>query len=124
MVDRNFFVRYYETYASENADALGQFYADDVTLTSAQGVIEGKEALLGTYRYITAQFFDKMTPDTIIVDGDMAAIEITDRFEAKADVPDFLGRAFKKGETFTMKICGVYRVEGGKIRKATIYSGG
>jgi len=123
MVDKNFFVRYYEAYASEDADALGQFYADDVTLTSSQGVIEGKAALLGTYRFITAQFVDRMTPDTIIVDGDTAAVEITDRFQAKTDVDDFLGRAFKKGESFTMKICGVYRVEGGKIKNVSIYSG-
>src|SRR5208282_2279418 len=78
MLDRNFFVRYYDAYASEDADALGAFYADDVTLTSSQGVIRGKDELLGTYRYITSLFHDRMTPDTIIVDGDRAAIEITD----------------------------------------------
>lgn len=124
MLDRNFFVRYYDAYASEDSDALGAFYADDVTLTSSQGVIRGKDELLGTYRYITSLFHDRMTPDTIIVDGDRAAIEITDRFEAKEAVPSFLGRAFAKGEVFTMKICGIYRVENGKIRQVTIYSGG
>ena len=124
MLDKSFFVRYYETYASENAPALGAFYADDVTLTSSQGVIRGKDELLGTYRYITSLFQDRMTPDDIIIDGDRAAIEITDRFEAKQAVPDFLGRAFAKGEVFTMKICGIYRVENGKIRQVTIYSGG
>ena len=123
MLDRSFFARYYETYASEDAAALGAFYADDVTLTSSQGVIRGKEALLDTYRYITSLFHDKMTPDAIFIDGDRAAIEITDRFEAKSDVENFLGRSFAKGDAFTMKICGVYRVEGGKIRQVTIYSG-
>ena len=124
MLDRGFFVRYYETYASEDAAALGAFYADDVTLTSSQGVIKGREELLGTYRYITSLFHDKMTPENIIIDGDQAAIEITDRFEAKADVENFLGRSFTKGDSFTMKICGVYRVESGKIRQVTIYAGG
>ena len=122
MLDRNFFVRYYDAYASEDAAALGAFYAEDVRLTSSQGVIEGKEQLLGTYRFITSLFHDRMTPDTIIVDGDRAAIEITDRFEAKQAVPDFLGRSFAKGEAFTMRICGVYRVQGGTIREITIYS--
>ena len=123
MVDREFFVRYYETYASEDAAALGRFYADDVTLTSSQGVIEGKEALLGTYAYIISLFHDLMTPDNIILQGDQAAIEITDRFEAKTAVESFLGRAFAKGETFSMKICGIYKVETGKIRQVTIYAG-
>ena len=122
MLDRDFFVRYYDTYASEDADALGAFYADDVRLTSGQGVIQGKEQLLGTYRAITSLFHDRMTPDSILVDGDRAAIEITDRFEAKQAVPEFLGRSFAKGETFTMRICGVYRVGNGKIREVTIYS--
>lgn len=124
MLDRNFFVRYYEAYASEDAASLGQFYADDVTLTSSQGVIKGKQELLGTYHYITSLFHDKMTPDNIIIEGDQAAIEITDRFEAKSDVESFLGRSFAKGESLTMKICGIYRVEDEKIRQVTIYAGG
>jgi ketosteroid isomerase-like protein len=122
MLDRNFFVRYYETYASEDAAALGAFYAEDVKLISSQGVIQGREQLLGTYRTIISLFRDRMTPDSILIDGDQAAIEITDRFEAKQAVPEFLGRSFAKGEAFTMRICGVYRVQDGKIRQVTIYS--
>ena len=122
MLDRNFFIRYYETYASEDADALGAFYADDVKLTSGQGVIRGSEQLLGTYRTIISLFRDRMTPDSILIDGDRAAIEITDRFEAKEPVPEFLGRSFAKGEVLTMRICGLYRVQGGKIREITIYA--
>ncbi len=122
MLDRNFFVRYYETYAAEDAAALGAFYAEDVKLTSGQGVIQGREQLLGTYRSIISLFHDRMTPETILIDGDRAAIEITDRFEAKQAVPEFLGRPFAKGEVFIMRICGLYRVQDGKIREITIYS--
>jgi len=124
MLDHDFFVRYYDAYASEDPERLGQFYADDVTLLSAEGLIRGKGSLLDTYRYIVARFRDVMTPDTIIVDGDRAAIEITDRFEAKQGVPKFLGRSFAKGEVLTLKICCIYRVENGKIYEIRIYSGG
>ncbi|HLG88181.1 MAG TPA: nuclear transport factor 2 family protein [Alphaproteobacteria bacterium] len=122
MLDRNFFLRYYETYASEDAAALGAFYAEDVKLISGQGVIQGRDQLLETYRSITSLFRDRMTPDSILIDGDRAAVEITDRFEAKQAVPEFLGRPFAKGEAFTMRICGLYRVQDGKIREIAIYS--
>lgn len=124
MLEKDFFIRYYQAYASENPDALGEFYADDVTLTSSQGVVNGKQAMLDTYKYITSLFVDRMTPDQIIIDGERAAIEITDRFTAKVDVASFLGRAFVEGEQFELKICGIYRVVDGKISTIRIYAGG
>jgi hypothetical protein len=106
---------YYEAYNSEDESRLGAFLADDVVLVSAQGEQRGKEAYLATYRFITANFKDQMTPDEITVDGDRASVKITDRFEAKHEVPDFLGRSFAKGDGFTLKLTGTYKVAGGKI---------
>jgi ketosteroid isomerase-like protein len=121
-VSREFFASYYATYNRVDPEALGRFYAEDVVLTSAQGEVRGREALLGTYRYITSLFSDQMTPETMIVDGDRAAIEITDRFVALAEVPEFLGRPWKKGETYTLKLCAVYTLKNGQIARIVIYT--
>lgn len=121
-MSREFFTSYYATYNRVDPEALSRFYAEDAVLVSAQGEVRGREALVGTYRYITGLFKDQMTPESIIVDGDRAAVEITDRFVALDDVPEFLGKAWKKGETHTLKLCAVYTLRNGLIARIGIYT--
>jgi ketosteroid isomerase-like protein len=107
---------YYEAYNSEDPARLGALLADDVVLVSAQGEQKGKDAYLATYRAIIADFTDRMTPDEItVMDTDRAAVKITDRFTARHDVADFLGRSFKAGEGFTLKLLGTYELRDGTI---------
>lgn len=119
---RAFFENYYLTYNSENPQALEALYADDVVFTSAQGTSHGRDAILQTYRYLIASFEDRMTPDSILIDGDHAAVEITDVFTAREDVPDFMGVSLKKGEKLTLNLCGIYTVKDNRITQATIYA--
>ena len=120
-MDKEFIESYYKTYNSEDPQKLAEFYHEDVVIRSAQGEQTGKEALLGTYRYIISMFKDQMTPKNILVEGVQAAIEIQDRFEAKQGVDDFLGQKFSKGDTLELNLCGIYKVEGTRIKEITIY---
>jgi ketosteroid isomerase-like protein len=120
-MSREFFENYYRVYNSGDAAALAACYADDVVLVSAEGEQAGREALLATYRFITERFIDRMTPQRMLIDGDEAAIQIVDRFEAKQDVADFLGGSFRRGDTFTLNLCGWYRLEQGRIKRIAIY---
>jgi hypothetical protein len=115
-----FFRGYYEAYNSEEESRLAEFLSDDVVLVSAQGEQRGKEAYLATYRQIIAGFSDRMTPEEMTTTDSGAVVGITDRFVAKMDVPDFLGRAFAKGEGFTLKLLGTYEVRDGKIARINI----
>ncbi len=117
-----FFENYYHTYNSENPQALEALYADDVVFTSAQGTSHGRDAILQTYRYLIASFEDRMTPESILIDGDHAAVEITDVFTARENVPDFMGASLKKGEKLTLKLCGIYTVKDNRITQATLYA--
>lgn len=120
-MDRTFFERYYQAYNSEDPEQLAAFYHEDVVLVSAQGEQRGRDAVLDTYRFITGSFRDRMTPENILVDGGQGAVEIRDEFEARQDVDDFLGASFKKGDTFTLRLCAVYTVEDERITRAVIY---
>jgi ketosteroid isomerase-like protein len=120
-MDKERIQAYYTAYNSGDAAALKTFYADDAVLTSANGELHGIDALLGTYQYITSQFIDQMTPVAILLDGQRAAVEITDVFTAKQDVPDFLGRQLRQGESFTLHLCGIYEFCDGKFQRITIY---
>ena len=111
---------YYRTYNSEDPAALRAFYADDVVLLSAQGEIRGPDAILATYQHITGQFLDQMTPTRIAVDGDTAVVDITDRFTAKLDVADFMGLAFKQGESLELALRGTYTIADGRFRRIVI----
>ena len=109
-MDKAFIESYYRTYNSEDAEALRAFYADEVVMVSAAGETTGPEAILDTYRYLISIFHDQMTPDNIEISGDTAVVDITDRFEAKTEVDDFLGQKFAAGDAMTLKLRGTYLV--------------
>lgn len=108
MLNKTFMEAYYDAYNSGDKQALSRFYAEDIVLVSAQGEIKGRAALLATYDWITGQMLDQMTPESILIDGRRAAVEINDTFTAKRAVSDFLGRALREGESFSMRLCGLY----------------
>lgn len=112
--------RYYETYNSEDPDALATFYHPDCTLTSAQGVMQGRKAIIDTYRGLISLFEDRMTPTEITVNGDEARIRIVDRFTAREAVPDFMGQSLAEGDSFELQLEGYYRAEQGQFREIRI----
>jgi ketosteroid isomerase-like protein len=109
-MNKEFIEAYYTAYNSEDAAALRNFYADDVVLVSKQGELRGAPAILETYRFLTGQFVDRMTPTRIAIDGANAVVDITDVFTAKQDVADFMGVALKRGEALELRLRGTYTV--------------
>ena len=112
--------QYYETYNSEDPEALGQFYHVDCELHSAQGVMRGREEILATYRYLVSAFVDRMEPTRIECDGDTARVEITDCLTARSPVEDFLGASLAAGETLTLELRGTYQIDNGQFRHILI----
>ena len=80
----------------------------------------GVEAILDTYRYLIANFTDRMTPEEITIDGDSARVKIRDHFTAKQDVADFLGMSLAAGDAFELLLQGSYEFEGGRIKRLLI----
>lgn len=119
-VDAAFMQAYYAAYNSEDPARLGPFYHPEVELHSAAGVLRGPEAILQTYAYLTARFHDRMTPERISTAGATATVEITDRFTAKQDVPDFMGRSLQRGEELVLRLRGTYELQDGAFRRITV----
>jgi ketosteroid isomerase-like protein len=118
-MDKAFIEAYYAAYNSEDPAALREFYADDVVLTSAQGELRGAAAILDTYRFLTGQFYDRMTPTRIEIDGTRAVVDITDVFTAKQDVADFMGVALSKGQSLELRLRGTYTVKESTVKEGT-----
>lgn len=108
--------RYYQTYNSEDPEALAPFYHPEAELHSAQGVMRGREAILATYRHLVGAFRDRMEPTRIEIKGDTATVDITDRLTAREAVADFMGASLAAGETLTLELRGTYRIENGQFR--------
>jgi hypothetical protein len=106
---------YYTTYNGEDPDALARYYASDVVFETAQGSSVGVAPILDTYRYLISVFSDQMTPDSITISGDTAIVAITDRFEAKQAIADFMGQSFAPGDTLVLKLRGTYQCRDGQF---------
>ena len=119
-MSRAFFEAYYQTYNSEDPEALRVFYDPEVELHSAQGVIRGVDAVLDVYRGIIAEFKDQMTPLDICERSDHIHVRILDEFTAKVAVEDFMGSAFAAGEQFSLNLLAEYRLRDGRIVRADI----
>ncbi|MEU5842713.1 nuclear transport factor 2 family protein [Rhodococcus sp. NPDC047139] len=88
---------YFEAYNSEEPDRLAELLDKDVVLHSAAGTEQGLSTYLDAYRSRAAVFVDRMIPDRIEVNGDMATVTILNTLTARVDVPDFMGAPVGKG---------------------------
>jgi ketosteroid isomerase-like protein len=111
---------YYAAYNSEDETQLAPLLADDVTLVSAAGEQRGLAAYLATYRWMIANFIDRMTPEHIVAGADGAVVNIDDRLTARADIADFLGRPVHEGETVALTLTGRYTIQAGRITRIEI----
>lgn len=119
-MDKAFIESYYQTYNSEDPEALAEFYHPEIQLHSAQGTTSGVDAMLDVYRSLIGVFEDQMEPTSIEIDGDMATVTIVDRFTAKTEIEDFMGMKLSQGDSFELQLRGQYQVKDGKFISITI----
>lgn len=112
--------RYYTAYNSEDPAELVPLLAEGVVLISAAGEQRGREAYLGTYRWMISGFIDRMTPVRITPTAEGAVVDIDDHLTARTDIPDFLGRPMKVGESLTLTLTGRYTIQNGQIVRIEI----
>ncbi len=113
---------YYETYNRSVDEALSTFYTDDAVFEYQDLKLNGKEEIVNHFAGLQQAVKEVMTPTNILIDGDKAAVEVENIFEAKIDIPDFLGRSLKAGESFAGKFSGFYDTRGDQICHIRLYT--
>jgi hypothetical protein len=113
---------YYAAYNSEDETQLAPLLADDVILVSPAGEQRGREGYLATYRWMIANFSDRMMPKRIAATPEGAVVDIDDHLKARVDVADFLGRPVPAGETLILMLTGHYTIRNGCISRIEIAS--
>ena len=121
-MNKDDFVRYYEEYNNHGADGVSDFYVGEVIFEFQGSQINGKEAVLKYFKQLHLVFKEIMKPQKIFIEGNKAAVELENEFVAKADIPDFLGKSLKVGESTTARFGAFYDIRDGKIAHVRIYS--
>ena len=122
MPNRAFFDKYYGALTRADFETLKECYAPDVVLTHKGGAITGREVLLGAIAASREVVENEVVLLDLAADGDKVAVVFSDRFEAKIDNLDFMGRKLSRGDCFEERICGFYRFENGKIKAVQMFS--
>ncbi|MBW1903072.1 MAG: nuclear transport factor 2 family protein [Deltaproteobacteria bacterium] len=123
MENKNLIEAYYKDFnASNSGEVLSAYYSDDVIFEYQDDKVIGKTAVISYLDGAWQAVKETLTPLNIVVDGDKAAVEVDDRIEAKIDLPEFLGRSFKAGESINAKFSLFYDIRDGKICHIRIYS--
>ena len=113
---------YYTAFNSGDHGALGDFYTEDIVFEYQNTKLEGRKALLDHFAELQQGFTEKMSPINILVDGHRIAAEVEDTFTAKVDLPDFLGRSLKQGESVTARFGCFYVTRNQQISNIRLYS--
>ncbi len=123
MDNRSLIEAYYKDFNTSNSgEVLSAYYGDDVVFEFQDVKVSGKEAVIKNLNDAWQAVKETLTPFNIVVDGDRAAVEVDDRIEARIDLPEFLGRSFKAGESMNAKFSIFYDIRDSKICHIRIYS--
>lgn len=120
-MNKDDFIRYYEGYNNHGADGVSSFYTSDIIFEFQNVKLNGKEAVLNYFKQLHKVFKEIMKPQSMFVEGDKAAVELENEFEAKADIQDFLGKSLKVGESTVARFGAFYDIRDGKIAHVRIY---
>jgi ketosteroid isomerase-like protein len=121
-MDREKMEAYYRTFNSGDHEALAEFYSDDVIFEYRDVKLEGRRAVISYFAELQKGFAEKIHPRSILVDGNKVAVEMEDTFTAKVDLPGFLGKSLKQGESITARFSGFYDTHDNKICRVRLYS--
>jgi hypothetical protein len=120
---KNVIEAYYKDFnASNSGDVISAYYSDDVIFEYQGEKVIGITNVINYLDGAWQAVKETITPLNIVVDGNKAAVEVDDRIEAKIDLPDFLGRSFKTGDSINAKFSLFYDFREGKICHIRIYS--
>ena len=120
---KNVIEAYYKDFnASNSGEVISAYYSDDVIFEYQGEKVVGITNVINYLDGAWQAVKETLTPLNIVVDGNKAAVEVDDRIEAKIDLPDFLGRSFKTGDSINAKFSLFYDFREGKICHIRIYS--
>jgi len=112
---RQAFLEYTRAFSNADFERFSQYYTDDVRCQLASIVLERREGIVNFYREMFKTVRENLTLHRLIADDDGLAADITSRFTAIEDAPNFVVAPLKKGEFVEVHVFVYYTLRDGRI---------
>lgn len=112
---RQAFLEYTRAFSNADFERFSQYYTDDVRCQLASLVLERKEGIVKFYREMFKTVRENLTLHRLVADDNGLAADITSRFTAIEDAPNFVVVPLKKGEFVEVHVFVYYTLRDGKI---------
>jgi ketosteroid isomerase-like protein len=112
---REAFLAYTRAFSNADFDRFSQYYTDDVRCQLASIVLERKEGIVNFYREMFRTVRENLTLHRLVADDNGLAADITSRFTAIEDAPNFVVAPLEKGEFVEVHVFVYYTLRDGKI---------
>jgi ketosteroid isomerase-like protein len=121
-VDREYWREYFETYNAKRYDDLvNNFYAEDPTFQNPKYKLEGRRDLAEFFKQHHVDVKETLTPITVVITPEVAALELDAVFSAEKDVPDFYVHPISRGVPVNMGMSAFYHLRDDRIVHARVY---
>jgi ketosteroid isomerase-like protein len=112
---RQAFLDYTRAFSNADCERFSQYYTDDVRCQLASMVLERREGIVNFYREMFKTVRENLTLHRLVADDNGLAADITSRFTAIDDAPNFVVAPLKKGEFVEVHVFVYYTLRDGKI---------
>jgi hypothetical protein len=121
-VDREFWRQYFETYNAKRYDNLvNNFYTAQATFENPKYRLEGPRAIAEFFTVHHTDVKETLTPITVIITPEVAALELDGVFSSDKDIPDYYVHPIVRGVEVKLGMAAFYHLEGDRIAHARIY---
>lgn len=121
-VDQNYWNEYFQTYnAKKYDDLVNNFYTDNPTFQNPKYQLAGRRAIADFFQEQHIDVTEKLTPITVIITPEVAALELAAVFSSAKDLPNFYVFPLKSGVEVHMGMSVFYHLEGDRIAHARVY---
>lgn len=103
-MNRDDVLGYIDLYNKGNfKEAVNSYFTEDAHFWNTRIDLRGSHKIIDWLIASHLGYSEKLTPVSLLVEPDRAAIELEQEFYAKEDMSHFFIRPMKKGETFTTR---------------------
>lgn len=100
---------------------MKKYYTPGAVFESSDYKLEGRDEIIKFMTESHKGSTEKMKAKNVIVNENIAAVEIEAVIQVFEDKPDFHIKPLKKGDSITIKMAAIYEIEDDKINHVRLY---
>jgi hypothetical protein len=115
-------LQYFEDYNTGDYEkTMKKYYTSDAVFESADYKLEGRDEIIKFMIESHRGSTETMKAKHVLVDDNVAAVEIEALVQVFEDKPNFHVKPLKKGDSITLKMIAIYEIKDNKIDYVRLY---